>query len=169
MDNKKKSFRKNVIITIIVIVLYILLLCLTYQIDRQQKAEALAIAPISAKEDVSQKIDLSITFDLSKIDNTVSGNIIVTNNGKGIADITNGATDVCLGVSLVDSENNIILQDYRHFLIKEEGAFVNGEQAEISISFDDLADYENCAGLRAAIVQENVAWLDNTATFWMFE
>lgn len=168
MKTNKNTLKKNLMIAAVVIILYSMLLVLTYRIDLRNKAEAIANAPISAAEDISAQLDLSIACGLSYTDGTVSGSISITNNGKAVADMENELSSVHLGLSLVDADGNIILLDYSHLIIKN-GTFEKGETVEIPINFEDLSDYEDCKGIRAAIVQENVAWLDHTAAIWMFE
>ena len=168
MKSKKANPIKSLIIAAVIIILYTLLLVVDYRIDRRMKAEAIANMPLSTEMALIEDIDLSVIFELQYSDGIVSGIIGVQNNGKAIENVSGGAYPICLGISLVDADGNILCPDYFHMNIKE-GTLEQQERADNQVLFEDIGKYESCAGMRIAIVQENIAWLDDTAVIWMFE
>lgn len=167
MKSKKTDLKKNLIIAAVIIVLYALLLVADYRIDQRQKAEALANTPLSTETELIGMTDLSVIYELEYSAGTVSGIIGVQNNGKTIENISGGAYPIRIGISLIDADENILCLDYWHMDIKE-GNLEKQERADNPILFESLDEYEGCVGMRIAVVQENVAWLDDTAVVWMF-
>lgn len=168
MKSKKDNLKKNLIIAAAVVILYTLILVADYRIDCRRKEEAYANMPLSTEMSLLDEADLSIIYDLDYSNGTVSGVIGVQNNGKAIENVSGGAFPVCVGISLVDADGNIICQDFCHMNIKE-GTLEQQERADNQVLFDNTGEYEGCAGMRIAIVQESIAWFDDTAVIWMFE
>ena len=112
-----------------------------------------------------EQINISLSEELQFSGSTLSGKLLVTNNGESIRDLSSGERPVNLGVSIVDSERQFINQDYAHLPITES-VFEKGATIPVEIRFEDLSELAQGCGLRFEIVQEGVNWFDDTALYY---
>lgn len=127
------------------------------------------IRPYSANENIAGIIQFELETDLDYEDGRVTGTVSITNNGQPVIDPSEGANPVHLGVSIVDPERNIVDLDYAHLSIPRTGYFEKGEKQDVMIDFNDIDINEYLSqgyGIRFAIVQEGISWIEDTAVFY---
>lgn len=116
-----------------------------------------------SQEEIKLSLDSQLEFHE---DGELIGRIQVKNSGKSILHLSSGVYPVNLGISIVDSYDNVINLDYTHLPITEKrlGA---GETLSVPIHIenaDELLTEGN--GIRFCLVQEAVNWLPETAIYF---
>lgn len=103
---------------------------------------------------------------LTYADGKLTGCVNVTNKGEAWENVSSGDHPVNLGVSLVDEDKQIVDLDVIHLPIKRFGVMEAGEKLAVPISFNQLEEcVQKSYGFRFAVVQEGVAWYDETAVY----
>ncbi len=75
-----------------------------------------------------------------------------------------------LGVSIVDGDGAIIDLNFLHQGIMTTGVLKRNASVDVAIDLQDMSGYVNKGyGIRLEIVQEFVAWIDETAQYYWFE
>lgn len=111
-------------------------------------------------------IQLSLEPCFSYTDGKLVGYVSVTNKGEAREHISSGDHPVNLGISLVDEDKQVLDLDVIHLPIKRFGVMKTGEKIEVPISLNHLEECAlKCYGIRFAIVEEGVAWYDETAIY----
>ena len=117
---------------------------------------------LTTSQDITNQVNIAIEVkDIVYNGDVVECVVNIINNGKTISNPSEGNNKINLGVSLLDSERRISNQDYMHLDIKN-GRFRKGEIVEKRLTLENVGDSNV---IRFEIVQEGIAWIDNTAVY----
>lgn len=119
---------------------------------------------------IGENLLLSILEDVDYSDGDVKGEVYVTNNGAAISNLSSGRYPVNLGISIVDSEKNIVFQDLLHTSIRSSGVLNHDDIQTVAINLEKMQEYAAKGyGIRFEVVQENISWFDDTAIYYWFD
>jgi len=129
--------------------------------------EKKVIPQIDVEEVWEEEPQFRLAPALTYEDGVLRGKIRITNLGERLERISGGEHPINLGISLVDENRNILNMDVIHLPIKRFGAMEENETVAVPVSLNKLGECEEKGyGFRFAIVQEGVAWFDNTAVYY---
>ncbi len=115
----------------------------------------------------SEQIEFVLDEQLRYDNGNIYGTVYITNNGDDIVNLSGGTYPVMLGISIVDSNCDLVNLDYLHVSIENGGAFKNLETVPVQINMNDMEQIINQGyGIRFEIVQEGVSWYPETVIYY---
>lgn len=131
--------------------------------------------PICPEHDMvnTGELNLTLSGSLDYVNSSaVQGFVQVRNNGKALKDISNCKYPLYLGISVLDSEGNVVDRDYLHLPIMREGVLDSDEETTVEVLLDDetICEYvDSGCDIRVEVVQEGIGWDDSTAIYFDFD
>lgn len=141
------------------------LIALIIYLSNREKKEF--VIPNAEKGIVFGYLKLKLTPKLRSKSGVIEGQLIVTNKGKPVRNLSSGDYPVNIGISIVDENHVMVNQECGRLAIQKEGILHKGERIMLPVNLDNLQEYSGKNyQLAFTVVQERVAWDRSTAVYY---
>lgn len=141
------------------------LISLIIYLSNREKKEF--VIPNAEKGIIFGYLKLKLTPKLKSKTGVIDGQLIVTNKGKPVRDLSSGDYPVNIGISIVDENRVMVNQECGRLAIRKEGILRKGEKVMLPVNLENLQEYSGKNyQLAFTVVQERVAWDRSTAVYY---
>lgn len=141
------------------------LIALIIYLSNREKKEF--VIPNAEKGIVFGYLKLKLTPKLNRKAGAIVGQLIATNKGKPVRNLSSGDYPVNIGISIVDENHVMVNQECGRLAIRKDGILRKGEKVLLPVNLENLQEYSGKNyQLAFTVVQERVAWDRSTAVYY---
>lgn len=141
-----------------------LIALIIYLSNRERKE---FVIPNAEKGIVFGYLKLKLSLKLKSKSGVIVGQLIVTNKGKPVRNLSSGDYPVNIGISIVDENHVMVNQECGRLAIRKDGILRKGEKVLLPVNLENLQEYSGKNyQLAFTVVQERVAWDRSTAVYY---
>ena len=141
------------------------LIALIIYLSNREKKEF--VIPNAEKGIVFGYLKLKLTPKLNRKAGAIVGQLIATNKGKPVRNLSSGDYPVNIGISIVDENHVMVNQECGRLATRKDGILRKGEKVMLPVNLENLQEYSGKNyQLAFTVVQERVAWDRSTAVYY---